>query len=481
MAAQDETGDAAPFDWTGSGPQWNESIVATLTEFVAIPALSPNFDPDWSRHGKLLAAAHLLTDWARRHAPEDATVELLTPPGRTPLLLIDAPGEPGPTTLVYGHFDKQPEMDGWQVSGPWQPRLDGDRLYGRGGADDGYAVFVALEALRQLRARGDHRHRCVILIEGSEESGSPDLGDYLAQLADQIRGIDFVICLDSGCGDYDRLWSTLSLRGLVSGMLRARVLEHAVHSGDATGMVPSSFRVLRALLERIECAETGTIKLASCSVEPPPAFNAAIDDAATKLASPATARQPLAGTTQPVHGDNTSLLRARGWDPGLEIIAADGLPVPAGAGNVMRPETGMGISLRLPPTVCATTVADELEQLLTQSPPYAADVRFERGWCADGWYHPRPAEWLVTACDAASQRWFGKSAGNWAEGVTVPFMRMLQSAYPNAEFLVTGVLGPGSNAHGPNEFLHLPTAQRLVGAVADTLVAHWARANAATA
>src|SRR5579862_2598869 len=251
---------------------WGDAIVPTLVEYIKIPNKSPAFDPDWAAHGYMEEAVRLFEGWARQRlaALPGATLEIVRLPGRTPLMLIEVPGEGTDTVLLYGHLDKQPEMVGWAEGyGPWQPRLDGDKLYGRGGADDGYAMFGALAALSALHDQGAPHARCVIVIEACEESGSYDLPYYVDHLAARIGRPSLVVCLDSGCGNYDQLWLTTSLRGLTGGNLTVKVLEEGVHSGDATGIVASSFRILRRLLSRLEDEVTGRIKPQELHVEIP--------------------------------------------------------------------------------------------------------------------------------------------------------------------------------------------------------------------
>ena len=216
--------------------RWGDEIVPTLIEYIRIPNKSPAFDPDWAAHGYMEEAVRLFERWARARLADvsGATLEVVRLPGRTPVIVIDLPSEVEDTVLLYGHLDKQPEMTGWADGyGPWIPRLEGDKLYGRGGADDGYAMFGALSALLALRDQSVPHARCVVLIEACEESGSYDLPYYVDHLAERLGNPSLVICLDSGCGNYDQLWLTTSLRGLASGTLTVRVLEEGVHSGDA--------------------------------------------------------------------------------------------------------------------------------------------------------------------------------------------------------------------------------------------------------
>src|SRR5207248_4180915 len=247
---------------------WGDAIVPTLVDYIRIPNKSPAFDPDWAAHGHMEEAVAMFERWARERivALPGVTLEVVRLPGRTPLILIEVPASgakaTADTVLLYGHLDKQPEMVGWADGyGPWIPRLEGDKLYGRGGADDGYAMFGALTALAALQEQGLPHARCVVVIEACEESGSYDLPFYIDHLADRIGSPALVVCLDSGCGNYDQLWMTTSLRGLIAGNLKVEVLSEGVHSGDASGIVPSSFRILRQLLSRLEEEQTGKIRV----------------------------------------------------------------------------------------------------------------------------------------------------------------------------------------------------------------------------
>ncbi|HVM83345.1 MAG TPA: M20/M25/M40 family metallo-hydrolase, partial [Candidatus Binatia bacterium] len=236
---------------------WDQEALPLLAEYIKIPNKSPEFDADWAKHGHMEKAVDLLTGWARQKIAgfAGATLEVLRLPERTPLIVIDIPatGKNTETVLLYGHLDKQPEMVGWADGmGPWIPVRQGDKLYGRGGADDGYAIFAALASIGALRDQGIPHARAVVLIEASEESGSPDLPHYIDHLAPRLGTPSLVVCLDSGCANYDQLWVTTSLRGLWNGTITIRVLEEGVHSGSASGIVPSSFRIFRQLLSRLE-------------------------------------------------------------------------------------------------------------------------------------------------------------------------------------------------------------------------------------
>jgi acetylornithine deacetylase/succinyl-diaminopimelate desuccinylase-like protein len=455
---------------------WDTEIVPQLTDYVRIPAKSPHFDPQWEANGHIERVICLAEAWAKKQPVHGLKVEIVRLPGRTPLLYFDVPanGRSGNgTVLLYGHLDKQPEMSGWRDGyGPWTPLLEEGKLYGRGGADDGYAVFAALSAIGALQAQGIAHSRCAGMIETCEESGSYDLPAYLAALAPRLGPVEFVIGLDSGCGDYVRLWDTTSLRGLAGGRLTVEVLTEGVHSGDASGVVPSSFRIARKLLDRLEDATTGRVL--------PPEFHAPIPaerveqarGAAKILGDMVVSRFPFAGSTKPVVTDRTEAILNRTWRPALSITGADGLMPIASAGNVLRPLTALKLSLRLPPIIDGAKATATLKRLLESAPPYGATVRFDVEQGATGWNAPPTAVWLKEAIDAASLQFYDKPAAAVGEGGTIPFMAMLGEHFPSAQFLITGVLGPHANAHGPNEFLHVPYAKKLTACVAFVIAAH---------
>ena len=457
---------------------WNDSIVPQLVEYIRSPAKSPHFDPQWEAHGHIERVIRLAEAWVRGQPVRGLALEIVRLPGRTPLLFFDIPGVGDRTVLLYGHLDKQPEMTGWRRGfGPWEPKIEDGKLYGRGGADDGYAVFASLAAIAGLQAQGVAHARCVGMIETCEESGSYDLPAYLELLAPRMGRVDFVIGLDSGCGDYERLWATTSLRGLTGGTLTVDVLTEGVHSGDASGIVPSSFRVARKVLDRLEDATTGRVL--------PAEFHTTIPDerarqakAAAAIMGDATVRKyPFADRAQPMVADHTEALLNRTWRPALSVTGADGFPAIADAGNVLRPRTQFKLSLRLPPPVDGAAAAAALKRLLETDPPYGATVRFDADEGATGWNSPPTAPWLARALDEASRRFYDKPSAAMGEGGTIPFMAMLGKHFPDAQFLITGVLGPHSNAHGPNEFLHIPYATKLTACVATVLAAHAVRAS----
>jgi acetylornithine deacetylase/succinyl-diaminopimelate desuccinylase-like protein len=460
---------------------WTREIVPEITEYIRIPAKSPDFDPKWQANGHIDRAVEHMMRWASEKVRDlpGATIEVVRLKGRTPVIFIEAPGTIDDTVLLYGHLDKQPEMTGWHEGfGPWDPVMREDKLYGRGGADDGYAIYASVTALLALQKQNAPRARCVVLIEACEESGSYDLPFYVEHLADRIGSPSLVICLDSGCGNYEQMWLTTSLRGLVGGLLTVTVLDEGVHSGDASGIVPDSFRIARALLSRIESAETGEVILPDVQAEIPEDRVAQAKVAAESLGEQVWRKFPFAGKTHPPGVEGAELVLNRTWRPQLAVVGAEGLPASASAGNVLRPKTSLKLSLRLPPTVDAEEATKAVKKALTSKPIQGAKVKFEAEQAGPGWNAPPLAPWLEKSIQAASRATFGKPAALMGEGGSIPFIGMLGKRFPKAQFLITGVLGPHSNAHGPNEFLHIPTGRNVTACAAMILADHGARGTA---
>ncbi len=455
--------------------QWAGAL-GVLQEYIAIPARSPMFDPSWETTGHLARAARLLRDWAAAREIPGMHVELIEHPGLTPLLLVEIdatdPVLADRTVVLYGHMDKQPEMEPWSEGlGPWLPVLRGDRLYGRGGADDGYSTFAALIAVAAVHEAGGRHARLVVLIEASEESSSVHLGEHLTRLLPRIGVADLVVTLDSFCETYDRLWTTTSTRGVAGGVLEIEVCTDDPHSGRASGVLPSSFRIARLLLDRIEDATTGAVLLRSANVEIP---LRRVDEAAIAAAAfppLSTGFHPLPGVRSMGADAHEELLNET-WRPALEVIGADGLPPIADAGNVFRSRLSLKLSVRLPPTADVDEVGDELTAVLQADPPYGARVTVHPGARGPGWESPAFSPWLSAAIESASLRHWGAPSASCGVGGTIPFMGMLGEQMPDAQYLLIGVLGPESNAHGPDEFLHLPTVRRVTATVADVLRAH---------
>ncbi|HUG23627.1 M20 family metallopeptidase [Piscinibacter sp.] len=464
---------------------WDEEIVPALTHYIEIPAKSPMFDADWQKNGHIERVVQDAARWVESKKVAGLTLEIVRLEGRTPVIFFEVPATKSGSTdtiCLYGHLDKQPEFNGWRSDlGPWTPKYENGLLYGRGGADDGYAIYASLTAIMALDRQGIPRPRCVGIIESCEESGSFDLPAYIDLLRPRLGQVGLVVCLDSGAGNYDQLWLTTSLRGNVTGTLKVEILTEGIHSGDASGLVPSSFRILRQVLDRLEDSKTGRLLPESFHCEIP---TDRVDQAratATILGDEVWKRFPwacgadgtpaLPTTTNPVEA-----LMNRTWKPTLSVTGVDGFPELKNAGNVLRPYTAFKLSLRLPPLVDGNEAAQQLKTLLEDNAPYNAKVTFAAdgrvgAQGATGWNAPALSPWLEDALNAASQAHFGAPCGYIGQGGTIPLMSMLQQGFPQAQMLVCGVLGPKSNAHGPNEFLHVPYGKKLTAAVAQVMAA----------
>ena len=456
---------------------WMDSIVPELVDYIRIPNKSPHFDPQWAEHGYMDDAVKQIHAWCQRQAIPGMQSEVVRLEGRTPLIFMDIPpahgGDAEDTILLYGHLDKQPEMTGWADGlGPWIPVIRNEMLYGRGGADDGYAAFASLGAIMAVQREGRPHTRCVVLIEACEESGSYDLPAYIQHLGERIGKPSLVICLDSGAGNYEQLWLTVSLRGLAAGTLRADVLSEGVHSGYASGVVPSSFRVLRQLLERLEEAESGKVLPDYLYAEIPEQRLEQTRRMAEQLGDGSWQEYPFLDGVQPMADDNVQRILNRTWLPALSYTGMGGLPALDSAGNVLRPWSALKLSMRLPPTVNGDKASERMKQTLEANPPQGARVSFQTDQAASGWNAPAVAPWLHASLEQASQTAWGRSVMYMGEGGTIPFMAMLGDAFPEAQFMITGVLGPKSNAHGPNEFLHIPYARRITACVAQVIADH---------
>ena len=455
---------------------WDDSIIPEIAEYIKVPNKSPHFDPDWEAHGHMETAVVMLEAWCKTQPIKDMTIEIVRIEGRTPLLFIDIPGQSDDVVLLYGHYDKQPEFSGWDEDlDPWTPVIKDGKLYGRGGADDGYATFGSLTAIRALQEQGIPHAHCVVLVEGCEESGSFDLPYYIDLLEDRIGSPDLVVCLDAECGNYDQLWCTTSLRGNLTGTLRVDVLSEGVHSGTASGVVPSSFRTARQLISRIEDEDSGQIKTQALHADIPEQRLEQTRLAAETLQNLVYEKFPWAVDNPQPSEPHTELMLNNTWRPTLAVTGQEGIPDLVNAGNVLLPYTVLKLSFRLPPTVNAEDAAVAVKEVLEADTPPLAKVEFDAESSMAGWNAPAIAQWLEASMQTASDAFFGKPSMYMGTGGTIPFMGMLGERFPEAQFLITGLLGPKSNAHGPNEFLHIETGKRLTCCVAQVLEDHYTR------
>jgi acetylornithine deacetylase/succinyl-diaminopimelate desuccinylase-like protein len=457
--------------------KWDDEIIPKISEYIEIPNQSPLFDKDYGTNGYQEQVVDLMMDWANKQGVKNLDLRVERAEGKTPLIfgVVEGEGKTQETILMYGHFDKQPPMTEFWEEGlhPHKPVIRDGKLYGRGGADDGYAIFASITAVKAIQEQNIPTARIVIMIEGSEESGSHDLPYYVKKLEKEIATPSLVVCLDSGCGNYEQMWLTTSLRGMVAGNLKVNILKEGVHSGAASGIVPSSFRILRLLLDRIENPQTGQMILDGVQVEIPEDQQKYIEDTAKALGSIIHEEFPFVEGAQPVSNDLVELVTNRTWRPTVSVTGVDGMPPLANAGNVLRTHTSVKLSIRLPPTLNPEVMVQEVKKAVENNVPYNAQVVFEQEKGATGWMAPPMSPWLLESCSNASQAFFNKPSCAFGEGGTIPLMGMLSRCFPSTQFIITGVLGPASNAHGPNEFLHIDMGKKLTMCVAKIIGDHY--------
>lgn len=452
---------------------WSGETLDALKDFIRLPSKSAAFDADWEAHGLLLKAIQQAATWGTQRFPQ-GTFDILSRPGITPALFIDLPatgGHTGSPVFFYGHFDKQPETEGWSEDlGPWTPVVRNGRLYGRGASDDGYSFYAALTAVLALEASHTPHPRIVGFFETDEESGSRDLKTYLSEIAPRCGDPCLLGILDLGVCDYNRIWLTRSLRGVVSFKLTVDVLEHPVHSGIASGIVPSSFAIMRELLDRLEDPATGHVKLqafhTSLSEE-----NAESIKHCARILKQQVISFPYAGDTKPRSSDPAEAIRRNTWEPSLSILGADGLPPTSAASALLRSSTTLALSFRIPPHVDPQNALAEATRAVTENVPSNARVTIRDAHAESGFETPALAEWLEAAVDSASKLNFNNSFEYCFEGATIGTMKDFQYAFPNASFLNMGVLGAIENAHAPDESILLDYVERLTCALADIIAA----------
>lgn len=455
---------------------WEENILHPLSEYVKIPCKSPYFDKDWQNNRYLYSAVELVQNWVKKQNIKDLKSEIITLEGRTPILFIEIPGKSADTVFFYGHLDKMPESEGWNDGlGPWQPVISGDLLYGRGSVDDGYAIFSYIAAIKTLQNQNIDHARCVMILECAEESGSFDLPAYMDYLSDRLTNVNFVVCFDSGGKDFDHVWTTTSLRGNLAGTLSVEMLAEATHSGPASGAVPSTFRIMRQLLSRIEDENTGEILLSSFHVEIPKERIDQIKYVAKEMSRHRTEMFPLLPGCHLVSDNLEEIIINTTWKPALSVIGVEGMPAFSHAGNVVRPLTSVYLTMRIPPLLDVNELAQELKEVLENNPPYGAKVSFNILKSSSGWDANSIAPWLKNAMDVAAKTYFNNPPAFNGVGGTIGIMELFDKVFPEAQYFIGGVEGPDSNAHGPNECLHLPSAKKITCVLAHLLKEHFVR------
>ena len=446
---------------------FEKDVVPALMNFIRIPNGSPSYDKDWQTNGFQEQAALYIKEWVESQNLQNTYVHILQEKNRTPFIYIEIEAskkDDSRSILMYGHFDKQPPLEGWSEGlSPRSPVIKDKHLYGRGGADDGYGVFAAVSAVKCAQAHNWPMPRINIIIEGAEESYTQDLEFYVDFLKEEIGNPSLIVCLDSGCEDYKRLWITSSLRGVISVDLKVSLLTQGIHSGIGGGLVAESLMVLRNLIDRIEDPLTAKMLLEDLFVQIPENRRKEIKEVVQIVGKDIISNVPFEAGVKPFSDDIEELIINNTWKPFLCVTGADGLPEASTAGNVLRPYTQVKLSIRLPPMVDSVKAGQKVVEVLTKDPIYNAVVEAKVSNTGDGWNLSNFSERLRNITSTASQRFYaGNEIQFLGEGGSIPFVQILNNKFKNSDFLVLGVTGPGSNIHGLDENLDLDFCRRLI-------------------
>ena len=452
---------------------WEGSILPSLSDFIEIKALSPLFEPDWAEMGELDATIDLFCEWLDAQGIAGMSYEKHRIGELSPVLIVTIEGTGPGEVIFYSHLDKQPSKPELWSEGlhPLKAVRRDPWLYGRGSVDDGYGGYLCATSVRLLQEAEVPHPRCTMIIETCEESGSFDLPPYLDALTEQLGNPDMVVVLDSGGPDYDHIWMTEALRGLVSGTLSVKVSHEGIHSGNSGGSIPSSFRIQRILLDRVEDSSSGKVLIPEMHVDIPEQIREKAMALREIVGDSIWEQFPTVDTLRQASETTEEMIVAMNWEPTLSIIGADGIPSVQDAGNVLRTNTDLKLSFRIPPGVDSESAIARAKAILEEDPPYGAEVTFTPDSCADGFHAPPLDGPISEAIQEASMELTGlPPLATWTGG-TIPFMSMMQGKYPEAMFLCTGTSGPGNNAHGPDEKLHIPSSKRLTVALSATIAA----------
>lgn len=441
--------------------EFESHVIPTLMKYIEIDNLSPCFDPEWANNGKAEKAANLLLEWAKNQNIKGLKGDVYKIENLSPIVFLEIESNGGEgNVFMYGHYDKQPHFDGWiEGTGPTTPKIIGDLLYGRGGADDGYSIFSSLLSIKAIQNFNLKHGKVCILIEGSEESGSPHLMQYIEKLENNIGSPDLLVCLDSGVKDYDRLWLTTSLRGCVMKDIEVKCLEEAVHSGLGSGQGPDSFNVIRQLLDRLHDSKTGDVT-DKLQVKIPDSKMQEAKAVVNILGDKLVLAKVLEGVKF-CKEDLIDVYLGGTWKATLTVTGQTGLPPHSTAGNVLRASTSIRISIRLPPTLNNEEASKIIDEIVLKDPPYNSKVTINSMNSGPGWAANNYSDKLKNSLSNSSKQIWGKEAQTFGEGGSIPFINSLAVKFPKSDLLVMGVLGPGSNAHAANETLHVPYCKKI--------------------
>ena len=453
---------------------WDNWYVKGLCEFIEVPNLTPMVDPNYLTNGLNEKAMALVDDYINKLEIKGISKKIFQPDGMTPLIVyaVDkAEGGSDAQIMFYGHLDKQPWMDGWDEGlGPTKPVIRGEYLYGRGGGDDGYSPFSTMLAIKNAQLQGIKHSRIVLVLETEEESGSPNLINLLNIAKDFIGNPDYLFCLDSGAFDYNQLWLTSSLRGITLMDVTVKAGKGGYHSGEVGGIVPETFRVMRHLLNRLDDPKTG-LPMEELNTELP-AYARPEAERMVALSGEAMCKKyKMEEGVKYCSQDNlVEMYLNNTWRANLSVTGAGGLPDYNRAGNVVRPQTTLRLSYRLPPNMDCHKAAAIVKQKLTTDVPHDCIVEIKGDHNGNGWCMKDPEPWFHDVINNASKNFYDREYGSYGMGGSIPFLSQLGGLYPNTFIVALGLLGPQSNAHAPNESVNLTYAKKLTMCMSHILV-----------
>jgi acetylornithine deacetylase/succinyl-diaminopimelate desuccinylase-like protein len=329
--------------------QYDTSVIPSLMTYMGFQNQSRAYDELWETNGLLDQAANHIKLWVEGFGIKGLKTEVIKEKGLSPIVFTEIPGDLPQTIFYYGHFDKQPPFEGWRVGlGPYTPVIVDGKLYGRGGADDGYSTYSTMVSIKACQEQGIKLPRCVMITEGDEESGSDHMVEYVKMLKDRIGTPDMIFCLDSGALDYESFCLTTSLRGVINAIYTIDILNEGVHSGVASGIVPSSFRIMRQMLDRIENGPTGEM-IPELQSDIPPERYQEIYEVVQALGTDAIPYFPFVEGATTTSQNPLTVLINNWWKAQLSTIGAADLPPASTAGSVLRPRTTLALSIRIPP------------------------------------------------------------------------------------------------------------------------------------
>ncbi|CAI2368334.1 unnamed protein product [Moneuplotes crassus] len=433
-----------------------------ISEFIKVPNLTPSFDPEFQTNGLIEQAIDNVKGYAESMDIPGLKFHVHNEEGRAPMALIEIPGNGKKNIMVYGHLDKQPHMEGWtEGTGPTTPTIIGDKLYGRGSTDDGYVSFATLTAVKNILDQGQEIPRIVLVLEAEEESGSKDLVYLLEKCKDIIKTPDVCLCCDSGALDYKTLWLTSSLRGSMGMNVKVSIAKDAFHSGICGGAMPETFRIANNLLDRLE--DPITKRMEKFEVEIEDRFKEEAKNIVGLVGTDLYKDFKLLEGCRPIHHDNLEEMYLNiNWRPALAVCGADGLPTLSKAGNVVRASTSLRLKIRLPPSLDAKEMCDEVVKTLSEDVPFGAKIEFDDVSSGSGWVMKDLKEETSKAIHESSEEFYEKKAGLYGIGGSIPFLKTLEGIYPETEILAMGVGGNDCNIHAPDETLDIPYMKKFI-------------------